>query len=132
MKDNKVLKKLLNESRDMNLYKDIKIICTKTSAKEIVVPRAVSRENDSLFKSYESKFSSSQIKILRSMGSSQRNDSKLIKHCVEYIYDGNVEQLKTKYSGGRKIKDKFPITPEKKITDIFDFQSTNRRRRTQR
>lgn len=122
IKDNRVLKKLLNESRDMNLYKDMKMKRMKKDAeKEIEVPKVVSRENGSLFKSYESKFSSSQMKILRSMGSGQRNDSKFIKHCAEYIYDGIVEKLKTKYSGDRKVKGKVPITPEKKllISSIF-------------
>lgn len=107
----------------MNLYKDIKMKrMKKDAAKENEVSKAVSSENGSLFKSYESKFSSSQMKILRSMGSGQRNDSKFIKHCVEYTYGGNMEILKTKYSGDRKVKDKFPITPDKKllISSIFN------------
>lgn len=109
MHDNRALKKLLDKANSMNLYKDIKIKSLKTN-----VESNAQGEKILLFNDQETHFTPAQMKVLRSVARGKRNDIRFMKHCVEFIYGGDVSKISKKCSGERKLKDKSPVTPEKK------------------
>lgn len=118
VKDNRALKKLLDASKSTNLYKDLKI--TRLKASNSVAES--SEPKSMLFKDYESYFTHSEMKGLRSFGKGKRKDAAFITSCVKFVYQGDVVRIRKKCSGDRRIKGKEPISPDKKelLTKMFN------------
>lgn len=111
MKDNRALKKLLDASKSMNLFKDVKIKQLRST--ESVCMTESSVDNRMLFKSHEAYFTAAEIKDLRSLGKGKRKDAAFITKCVDFLYKSDKTQILNKCSGDRKIKGKTPISPHK-------------------
>lgn len=112
MKDNRALKKLLEASKSMNLYKDVKIKQLKFTENTNVAESVP--EKRMLFKEFDSHFTAAEIKEIRSFGQGKRKDAAFVTKCVDCLYKGDKSQILHKCSGERKIKGKTPISPEKR------------------
>lgn len=86
--------------------------CFKKS--EFTVPH-LSNADSMLFQNHTSMFASDEIKTLRSIGRGKRRDSVFMTNCISYVYKGETSVIANKCSGERKIKNKSPLSPEKKI-----------------
>lgn len=102
--DNKCLKKLLNASKDLNLYNGLQLKMQKEKTSETV--------EKMLFIKHESNFTPTQLKELRSISTGKSKDTKLISIAMESFYEDRVAQ---KCVSKRSDDDgKHVITPEKK------------------
>lgn len=121
VKDNQVLKKLLNAAKNLNLCKDAKIQNMKafpglSMAKSDDGVSAEKYSKQMLFAKHEQHFTSAELKTLRSIGKGKRQDAAFVTHCVNYLYKGNTMVIANKCSGNRKLKGKTLISPDKKDT----------------
>lgn len=103
--DNKVLKKLLTESKSIILQKEIKI-------KKLLAQKHHANTLN-LFEQYEKYFSSSDIKKLRSIRKGNRADSTFVTQCLDYLYGGKQNLLDRVATNIKVPAGKKPISPEK-------------------
>lgn len=125
--DNRVLKKLLDKAKSLNLCKDVKIQQLKSSigangSSHVVMPNESVMESvqmsikskQMLFQKYEEHFSAAQLMELRSHDKGKRRDAAFITKCIEFIYQGDMSIISGKVSGERRLKGKEPISPVKR------------------
>lgn len=117
-KDNRVLKKMLDASKSLNLCKDltIKNLSHQSTTQTVTSNNVITNDTPKiLFGNYEHHFSEMGMNSLRSIGKGKSKDAIFIATCLEYLYGGDVSKLAVKSSGDRKTKGKSQITPNKKI-----------------
>lgn len=121
-KDNRILKKMLESSKNLNLCKDVKIqkltaasATTTSNGVSNNVNQTKSNTKQVLFADHEQHFSSIQLNKLRSIEKGKRRDSAFISKCLEFLYDGNTEIIAGKHSGNRKLEGKSMVSPAKKV-----------------
>lgn len=120
LKDNQAMKKLLDTAKNLNLYKDIKIQQLKYNSMPNLMPNltaitASGSTSKILFEKYEDHFEAAELIELRSCGKGKRQDCGFITKCIRFLYHENMAQIANKCSGDRKIKNKTPISPGKKV-----------------
>lgn len=86
MKDNKALKKLLSESKSINLYKDIQLKNLKKNDRSNEVKPL-------LFAKYKDKFTEEQLFELRSVSKGKSKDSEFMTLLVDFLYGKNVDKM---------------------------------------
>lgn len=101
LKDNKILKKLLNKAESVNMYKDHQLM-----------ERNVVSSTAMLFEKYEITFSSHHLKELRSIPGGKSQDSAFVNKIMACFYPGGVEQKCVAMKKGQQ-KGRTPITPDK-------------------
>lgn len=110
-KDNKLLKKMLDESKSINLHKDIKISKLRFQL------HSQQKKQDgqaltNLFTVYEQNFSPSEMKRLRSIGKGERNDSSFVSKCVTFLHDGQANII-NRTATSTYVPGKVPLSPDK-------------------
>lgn len=139
MNDNRALKKMLDASKSLNLCKDIKIqkLISQCGFNNTDIDTENNMENNTesnnlidkrkaktmLFSDYTELFTIPQMNELHSTGHGQTRDSTFILKLLEFLY-GDVEKLRDKCSGSRKLKGKTLITPTKK--DVMENMLSQR------
>lgn len=114
-RDNTALKKLVDSSKTVNLYKDIQIQKLKSKNGNEVCSDNVTLQSKLLFAKHAGNFTAEQLRSLRSIGKGQKCDTTFIGKCLDYLYDGNVQTIAGKCGGDKKMKGKALITPPKKL-----------------
>lgn len=112
LKDNKILKRLLDESKNIIFQKDLKLIHIE---KKIAVTsnQATAQNAKILFEKYEKFFTAAEMKQLRSIGKGKRFDSTFVTKCLFFLYGGTANLLDRVPTSARVPKGKKPLTPEK-------------------
>lgn len=106
IKDNKILKKLLEESKSIILQKEIKI-------KKLLSQVHTNSNTVNLFEEYEQYFSNLEIKKLRSIQKGQAKDSTFVTKCLDYLYGGKQNLLERVATDVKVPVGKKPFSPEK-------------------
>lgn len=107
LNDNKCLKKLLNASKDLNLYNGIQL------KKAILKEKTSENVEKMLFTKHESNFTPTQLKELRSIPAGIKKDSKFVSSALEVFYKDQLAQ-KCLDNSKKRQEGKKLITPEKK------------------
>lgn len=104
LKDNKLLKKLLEECKSLNFQKDLQI--KKLQAQNR------SQKTGNLFEQFEKYFLPIELNQLRSINKGERHDSTFVTKCLTFLYGGSL--LTGKVATSAKVPyGKKPISPEK-------------------
>lgn len=116
----KVAKKLLRESSQLNLEKDLKI-------QQITSQKENSNESDEiLFETFSKHFDPPDLHEIRSVGSGVKKDSTFIYKIMNSFYKNNLDKLYNRSATGKKYKGitKHEITFEKK--EVMEKMLTER------
>lgn len=97
VRDNKALKKLLNESKNINLYKDIQL---KKLSKNV----QFDAKNLLLFDKFQDHFTEELLIKLRSIPKGKAKDSEFLTILIDYLYGENVANMCLKRSSCNKTE----------------------------
>lgn len=102
--DNKVLKKILNDTKTLLVHKELELAKKQS--------KCSTKEERMLFQEYANRFTSEEIRHLRSIGKGNSSDSTFVKSALTYMYKGNLENRCV--SKRQKVPGKTAISPTKK------------------
>lgn len=109
--DNKLMKKLINEARAINLQKDIQI--RNLQAQLNIQTYTEAGEFKNLFTQYECHFMPDEMKQLRSIDRGERNDSTFVSKSIFYLYGGSQNVVNRLPTSAKTAEGKKPLSPEK-------------------
>lgn len=102
-KNLKQAKKLLRETSDINLEKDLRI--KKLSLGNLTTNNVSQNCTVSLFDQFSEHFKHEELKVIRSVGPGEKNDSSFILKIMRFLYNGDeAAKLKNRSAVGRKYK----------------------------
>lgn len=114
LKDNRALKKIVDSSKSVNLYKDFQIQKLKNRSAHEVDNVLASPSASLLYNKFTKYFTNTQLRSLRSIGKGKKSDLNFVTKCLDYLYGGDVKIIAGKCGGNKKMKEKTLITPQKK------------------
>lgn len=119
LKDNCAMKKIVDQSKSVDLYKDIKIQKLKASQNQTAANiNDPASSKQLLFSEYAishpNYFDQVKLRKLRSFSKGQPGDGQFITQLLKYVYNDDVKKIAGKCGGDKKVVGKTLVTPEKK------------------